>query len=276
MAGYAKLFSTITASSLWASTKDAKILFVSMLASADQNGYVEASIPGLAQLAHLTIQEVETALAVLESPDPYSKNPDNEGRRLATVPGGWVLLNYESYRNRPADRDRKEYMREYMQEWRRKQDAANGKQSEVYVANSKPPLAAVSLSATASATAASEAKDKSKYTAAFAAWYETYPRHVGKGEAAAAYGRAIKRISATRGTTPSDAHIWLIGVTQTFAQSPAGTAGSFTPHPSTWLNQARYDDDPAEWQRERTNEGKPNGKAPGPGQRYDPTKPAGW
>lgn len=131
--GYAKLFSSITESSLWSEPKEVRLLFVSMLARADANGFVEASVPGLARVANLTLAETESSLAVLEGPDPHSKdlaeNPEHEGRRITKVPGGWVLLNYESYRNRPDDAARREYMRSYMADYRkrRKPSVNNGK-----------------------------------------------------------------------------------------------------------------------------------------------------
>src|SRR5262245_32416311 len=144
--GYAKLFSSITESSLWCEPKEVRLLFVSMLAKADATGFVEAAIPGLAKLSNLTLEEVEEAIISLENPDPHSKNPDFEGRRILKVPGGWLLLNYESYRAR-QDRDRKEYMREYMKNHRDKQRIPpNGK-------NVSRKLAGVSRSPFASASA---------------------------------------------------------------------------------------------------------------------------
>lgn len=122
---YAKLFSSITESSLWSEPKEARLLFVSMLARADATGFVEAALPGLARLANLSISEVESAIDILEKPDPYSKNPDNEGRRVMRVPGGWMILNYEVYRNRRGDEERREYMRQYMANYRRRKQNVN-------------------------------------------------------------------------------------------------------------------------------------------------------
>jgi hypothetical protein len=119
MAGFAKLFSTITTSSLWGGSKEARILFVSMLANADSSGYVEAAIPGLARMANLTLAETEFAINELESPDKYSKSKTAEGRRIAPVEGGWCLINYEHYRNRRDENDRREYLREYMRAYRK-------------------------------------------------------------------------------------------------------------------------------------------------------------
>jgi len=104
-----------------------------MLARADAVGFVEAAIPGLARMANLSIKETEAALEELMAPDPYSKSPAAEGRRVVAAPGGWCLINYEAYRARRNDEDRKEYMRKYMAERR--------KQSVNSVNNSKPQLA---------------------------------------------------------------------------------------------------------------------------------------
>ena len=115
---YAKLFSTITESSLWSASKDARLLFLSMLAKADSTGFVEAALPGLARLANLTLKETESALAELMAPDPYSKSPDCEGARVVKVERGWCLVNYEVYRERKDDDTKREYMRNYMREYR--------------------------------------------------------------------------------------------------------------------------------------------------------------
>lgn len=145
---YAKLFSSITESSLWSEPKEVRLLFVTMLAKADQMGFVEASIPGLARVANLTIEETERSLECLQSPDKYSKNPENEGRRVMVVPGGFVLLNYEDYRARRSTEERREYMREYMREYRK--PAVND------VKRGKPQLAQ------AEAEAEAEAKKKTR------------------------------------------------------------------------------------------------------------------
>jgi hypothetical protein len=141
---FAKLFSSITESSLWGEQKEVRLLFVSMLARADSTGFVEASLPGLARMANLTVAEVEMALEVLEGPDPHSKNPEFEGRRIDKVDGGWMLLNYDSYRNRRSDEDRRGYMRDYMRERRsaerRKQSVNPTANSVSENANSRPSV----------------------------------------------------------------------------------------------------------------------------------------
>ena len=119
MAGYAKLFSTIVDSSLWSESKDARLLFLTMLAKADQTGFIETSVSGLARAANLTLEETKGAMEVLLAPDPESKSKVAEGRRVAIVPRGFCLINYEEHRDRGVDGDeRREYMREYMRKYR--------------------------------------------------------------------------------------------------------------------------------------------------------------
>lgn len=77
--------------------------------------------------------------------------------------------------------------------------------------------------------------------------YSAYPRKVGKAKAIQAIQRSLKIIDARDGV--QDPANWLLERVTAFANSPAGQAGKFTPHPTTWFNQGRYDDDEHEWNR---------------------------
>ncbi len=98
MTGYAKLSSSIVFSTVWREPDTTRIVWITMLALADADGYVGASLPGLADAARVTLEACETALASFQAPDPYSRTKTNEGRRIAEVDGGWKLLNYDLYR----------------------------------------------------------------------------------------------------------------------------------------------------------------------------------
>jgi len=110
---FTKLSSGILASTVWQEPSSTRIVWITMLALADRNGYVAASIPGLAHLARVSIPEAETALAAFSAPDPYSRTPDHEGRRIEAVAGGWRLLNHGAYRARRDADDRKDYQRDW-------------------------------------------------------------------------------------------------------------------------------------------------------------------
>jgi hypothetical protein len=107
VSGYTKLFSSILYSTIWQAPDNVRLVWITMLAMKDRDGLVEASIPGLAKTAGQTIAQTEDALAVLMAPDPYSRTPDNEGRRIVTIDGGWSVLNHDTYRNKGnADEER--------------------------------------------------------------------------------------------------------------------------------------------------------------------------
>ena len=99
MTGYTKLFASIVTSTIW--TEDAKTCkaWVTMLALANKHGEVMSSIPGLAQVAGLPLEDTEIAINKFLSPDKYSRTPDDEGRRIEKIDGGWTLLNHAKYRD---------------------------------------------------------------------------------------------------------------------------------------------------------------------------------
>ncbi len=111
MSGYTPLFSSIVASTIWRESKETKIVWITMLAMADARGIVEASIPGLADMARVTLDECKAALLILSSPDEYSRTQDHEGRRIKETEGGWQLLNHAKFRQKC--RNRADYMRDY-------------------------------------------------------------------------------------------------------------------------------------------------------------------
>lgn len=102
-------------SSVWGEDDHTFRVWIALLAMADAAGNVEGSIPGFAHLARVTIPEMEVAIARLSSPDPYSRNPLNEGRRIQVIPIGWRILNYVAHRElyQAKDGSRAKYMREY-------------------------------------------------------------------------------------------------------------------------------------------------------------------
>lgn len=118
---FTKLFSSITASTIWAAPDQTRILWITMLAMADQHGRVWASIPGLANIARVPIEACEKALAELMGPDRYSRTKDHDGRRIEEMDGGWRLLNHAKYRAIRDEESIKESKRRYINERRAKE-----------------------------------------------------------------------------------------------------------------------------------------------------------
>lgn len=83
----------------------------------------------------------------------------------------------------------------------------------------------------------------------FDAFWKVYPRHEAKGSAAKAWKIAVKGLELLPDTGGRENAIALILQAATlFAASPRGQ-GRYCPHPATWLNGKRFEDDPNEWNR---------------------------
>jgi len=96
--GFTKLDEGIVLSSVWSESCEVRVVWIALLAMADQNGIIHASLPGLARSANVPMDVVQSALEKFKSPDPFSRTKDNDGRRVEEVDGGWLLLNYAKYR----------------------------------------------------------------------------------------------------------------------------------------------------------------------------------
>jgi hypothetical protein len=90
-------------SSMWAADPPTRCVWIWFLLMADPEGYVAAAVPGVAQQSGVTLDQAKAAIALLESPDPYSSTPDFEGRRIVKVPRGWHIVNFVAYRERARE-----------------------------------------------------------------------------------------------------------------------------------------------------------------------------
>ena len=103
-----------------------------------------------------------------------------------------------------------------------------------------------------SATSTKASKPKRKlsvtYSDQFEGWWLIYPRKTAKGRAWAAWPRAVAIVSQVRDVPQAQAVEWLIAITRVFADSPKGQS-EFVPHPATWLNDRRFEDDVTVWDR---------------------------
>ncbi len=117
--GYTKLFSSIVASTIWREDDKTRLVWITMLAMKNERHIVEASLPGLADLARVTIKECQMAIEKLESPDKYSRNQGHKGRRIEKVDGGWLILNGEYYRHQMSLEDKREYQKLYHRNYRK-------------------------------------------------------------------------------------------------------------------------------------------------------------
>jgi hypothetical protein len=139
MAGFTKLHSGIIDSSIWEEDYATRIVWITFLAKADRSGNVIGVSKRHAASANVSLAEYDRAIEILSSPDPNSKTPDHEGRRIIPIPGGWHLVNYAKYRQRRDPERRREQNREAKRRQRkRKKESAISQPSQPNVSKSQP------------------------------------------------------------------------------------------------------------------------------------------
>jgi hypothetical protein len=154
--GFTKLFSSITDSTIWAEDSDTRVVWVTMLAMAERDGFVPASIPGIANRARVSIATAEAAIAKFMAPDPYSRSKEHDGRRVEEAERGFQLLNYAKFRDMRDQENRRETNRKAQKEHRAREKAR--KEAEFASANVSASKADSKQSQPLSAHAESDAE----------------------------------------------------------------------------------------------------------------------
>lgn len=116
---YTKLFSSITESTIWREPAGTRLVWITMLARCNRKGEVYAAIPGLADLAKVSIDECLVALDTMMKPDRWSRTKDYEGRRIEEIDGGWRILNHAKFDRLRSDIEAEERERERKAKWDR-------------------------------------------------------------------------------------------------------------------------------------------------------------
>jgi len=122
--GYTKLFSSIVTSTIWREDDKTRIVWITLLAIKNRHGQVAGSVPGLAALANVSIEDCREALTKLSSPDPDSRTKDFEGRRIEVIEGGWQVLNHGKYREAMSTDERRAYQAQWQKKYRQRKKAA--------------------------------------------------------------------------------------------------------------------------------------------------------
>lgn len=129
MTGYVKLFGSILGSSVWAGPDSELRVWIAILALKGRDHVVRISVPGLATVARVSLEECRTALAKFKAPDLDSTSPEYEGRKIRDLPtGGWLVLNGAKYAKMLSLEDRREYQRIKQAEYRARKDLGSAGQ----------------------------------------------------------------------------------------------------------------------------------------------------
>ena len=118
--GFTKIFESLLDSTVWQETKETRLVWITMLLMKNRLHVVEASVPGLAKRAGVTVPECEAALVRFMAPDKYSRTREHDGRRIEVVDGGWKVLNGEAYKWKMGPEERRAYQAAWMREYRKR------------------------------------------------------------------------------------------------------------------------------------------------------------
>lgn len=117
---YGKIFRSIYEGSL-AGQWEALVTFQQLIVLCDNEGFVDMSLEAINRLTSIPIEILKKGILILEKPDPESRNPKEDGRRIIKIREsfGWQLVNYEYYSKMSQYCHRKQYMKEYMRDYRK-------------------------------------------------------------------------------------------------------------------------------------------------------------
>jgi hypothetical protein len=200
---FVKLDCKILYSSIWAENSDTCKIWITLLAMADSNGMVSATAPGISRISCVDLMATEQALSKFEMPDEYSKSQDDGGRRIRRVDGGYLVLNYDKYRelDHTAAARNKRY-RDKLSALRRNDTLADGSYDSVSISDS------------------------------FILFWKEYPRKIGKHNA----GKAFKKLNPDKELF--DKIIFSLCEQKRYWSDP-----QYIPYPATWLNGKRWEDE---------------------------------
>lgn len=155
---FGKLFSSMYDGSLhghW----EATITLQQLVILSNRHGEVDMTAAAIAARTGIPLELLRTGIAALENPDPESRGPAEEGRRIVRLDPsrswGWRIVNYLYYRNLASAEDKREGARERQ----RKHRAASRSVTPGHA------LSRSSRQAEADADAKAEAKGKKKQAA---------------------------------------------------------------------------------------------------------------
>lgn len=111
----------------------ALVTFQQMLILADRFGDVDCTAEVISRRTLIPLEIIEKGIEELLKPDPHSRDPKEEGRRIVPInpdrSWGWHIVNYGKYAAIRSAEERREYKARYYREHvapKRKQGGTNG------------------------------------------------------------------------------------------------------------------------------------------------------
>lgn len=103
LSGYTPVFRSVFTGSLCGQWPDTAA-WLSLLALADKNGEVDMTPQYISSVTGMPLTDLLACIGRFLEPDPMSRTPDNEGRRLELIDSsrnwGWRIINFKAYREK--------------------------------------------------------------------------------------------------------------------------------------------------------------------------------
>jgi hypothetical protein len=215
----------------------ALITFQQFVILCDQHGILDMTASAIARRTTIPLEIITQGIAALLLPDPESRTPTEDGRRLVPLSEdrswGWRVVNYEHYRQLKREEDRRGYHAQYYRT-KRSVSAKSG------IFETQPELNTTQHTQQIQPIAEAEAEAVNTITqpAGFDEFYKVYPRKVGRAAAAKAF-KAVKA-SAILSNLLADIERRLTDG----EWSATAEKIKFIPHPATYLSGRRWEDEP--------------------------------
>jgi len=95
-----------------------------MLARMDRNSEVQGAVPTLAHMCRMSVEQFRDCIKTFEDADPDTQTPDDEGKRLIKIDGGWKIVNGMKWREKFSTQARQLRQAQWKRE--KKQRAKDG------------------------------------------------------------------------------------------------------------------------------------------------------
>lgn len=98
---YGKIFDSIYDGTLVEDWR-ALVAFQQMIVLCDSDGVVDMTPSAISRRTGIPIEHIKEGIKILEEPDPWSRTPDEEGRRIIRLDKhrewGWQIVNHQKYK----------------------------------------------------------------------------------------------------------------------------------------------------------------------------------
>ena len=229
---YGKIFDSMydgTISANW----QAMVTFQQLIVLCDADGVVDMTPPAIARRTGIPLEIIEAGIDYLEKPDPYSRSPEQEGRRIIRLeehrPWGWEIVNHAHYKSLQDADEIREKNRIRKQKQREREKLAKSDESLEDCDNSTEKRDLLG-DVTGCHTGSRHTDTDTNTNKTFEQFWDVYPNKKGRVDAQKKWPKL----------KPEEQQLAIADCQKRYVQ----TAKQFIPYGSTYLNKKPWQDEP--------------------------------